>query len=52
MKPAKVMPRITLGRSAESPYAVFRDEWSRVVWAMETRWYYQEHPEAASLKRI
>ncbi len=53
MRPAKMMPRITLGRSPTSPYAVLRAEWFRVVWAMETRWYYQEHPEAlsVSLKR-
>lgn len=48
MRPVKVMPRIILGRN-ESPYAVLRAEWYGVVWAMETRWYYQQHPEAQTL---
>lgn len=46
MRPAKMMARISLGRSPASPYEVLRAEWLPVHWAMETRWYYQAHPEA------
>ena len=52
MRLGKVMPRITLGRTPVSPYAILRAEWYGVVWAMETRWHYQKHPEARTLRRI
>ena len=36
-RPMPPMPRIILGRSPASPYAVMRAQWLGVVWVMETR---------------
>lgn len=51
-RPMPPMPQITLGRSPASPYGVLRAEWYGVVWAMETRWSYQEHPASRTLNRF
>lgn len=47
--PKPPMLQIILGRKPESPYAVLRAAWAGVVWAMETRWYYQAYPGAKTL---